>query len=110
MGVSSIDRDISETVKAEQALRRARDELEDRVRERTTELREANEQLQNEITERTEMEKEVVRLERLRALGELATGISHTLNNLLIGIMGPAEALQQSKTPAEAREWAQLIL
>jgi signal transduction histidine kinase len=56
------------------------------------------------------MEKEVVRLEKLRALGELATGISHNLNNLLVGIMGPAEALQQSKTPAEAREWAQLIL
>ncbi|MFT7693921.1 MAG: two-component system cell cycle sensor histidine kinase/response regulator CckA [Candidatus Latescibacterota bacterium] len=110
MGVSSIDRDISETVKAEQALRRAREELEDRVLERTAELREANEQLQNEITERKEMEKEVVRLERLRALGELATGISHNLNNLLVGIMGPAEALQQSKTPAEAREWAQLIL
>lgn|GEM_PF-1604793 len=110
MGISSIDRDISETVEAEQALRRASEELEERVRERTAELRETNEQLQSEIVERKTMEKEVVRLERLRALGELAAGISHNLNNLLVGIMGPAEALQQSKSPAESSEWAQLIL
>ncbi len=110
IGVSSIGRDISERVEAEQALRRSREELELRVRERTAELHATNKQLQSEIAERKAMEKEVVRLERLRALGELAAGISHNLNNLLVGIMGPAEALQQSKTPAEAREWAQLIL
>ena len=110
IGVSSIGRDISERVEAEQALRHAREDLEIRVRERTAELRAANEQLQSEIAERKAMEKEVVRLERLRALGELAAGISHNLNNLLVGIMGPAEALQQSKNTAEAREWAQLIL
>lgn len=110
IGVSSIGRDISERVEAEQALRRAREDLEIRVRERTSELRSTNEQLQKEMLERKAMEKEVVRLERLRALGELAAGISHNLNNLLVGIMGPAEALQQSKNIAEAREWAQLIL
>jgi len=110
IGISSIDRDISARAKAEQALRRAREELEVRVRERTAELRAANEELEREITERKAMEKEMVRLERLRALGELATGISHNLNNLLVGIVGPAEALQQCSDPVQIREWAQLIM
>ncbi len=39
------------------------------------------------------MEQEQVRLERLRALAEMAGGISHNLNNILTGVLGPAQLL-----------------
>ncbi len=48
----SVSRDITEQKLAEESLRKAKDELELKVVERTTELRRINEQLQNEIAER----------------------------------------------------------
>ncbi len=47
---------IRQRKKAEKALREARDELEDRVRERTSELEESNNLLVNEIAERKQAE------------------------------------------------------
>ena len=44
----------------------------------------------------SQAEREMVRLERLRALGEMAAGVSHNLNNMLLGILGPAEILQET--------------
>jgi PAS domain S-box-containing protein len=58
IGASKVARDITERVVAQQALRRARDELEDRVRERTAELSSANESLRLEIRERQRVEQE----------------------------------------------------
>jgi PAS domain S-box-containing protein len=49
--------DISDRKQAEEALKKARDELELRVKERTAELAIANEQLQSEIEERKRTEK-----------------------------------------------------
>jgi PAS domain S-box-containing protein len=51
--------DITERKQAEQVLLEARNGLERRVKERTTELTEANEQLKHEIEERKRAEKEV---------------------------------------------------
>ncbi len=59
-----------ERKRAEEALRKAHDELELRVKERTAELEEANEQLKREINERKEAEKRVKNLE-LSALHRL---------------------------------------
>lgn len=66
--------DITERVRAEEALRRARDELELRVTERTTELREANLVLKEQIAERRRIEEALRESEaRFRSLFENAT-------------------------------------
>lgn len=64
-----ICRDITERKRVEEALRKAHDELEKRVEERTVELLRANEQLQQEIQERKKAEEELRESEnRLRLL------------------------------------------
>lgn len=46
-----------------------------------------------DVTERVDNEQRIIHLERLGALGEMAAGVSHNLNNILTGIMGPAQML-----------------
>jgi PAS domain S-box-containing protein len=57
-------------------------------------LEEANKHLQLEVSERQAMEAQLVQSERLRVLGELAAGISHNLNNILTGVLAPAQLLK----------------
>lgn len=56
--------DVTDEVRAEQALRRAHDELELRVRERTADLEASNQSLQAEIKERRRAEEEIQDLSR----------------------------------------------
>jgi C4-dicarboxylate-specific signal transduction histidine kinase len=69
--------------KVESELRRAHDELEMRVAERTADLNAANEQLQREVAERKVMEQELVRAEKLASLGVLSGGAAHEICNPL---------------------------
>lgn len=55
-GVSTVVQDITERKHAEEMLRRAHDELETRVEERTRQLAEANAELMEEVTERKRAE------------------------------------------------------
>lgn len=73
---------------AEDALRIARDELEDQVDRRTTELKE-------EIAERERVEAQLLRSQRLEAVGQLTGGVAHDFNNLLAALMGNAELLER---------------
>ncbi|MDX6693479.1 MAG: two-component system, chemotaxis family, CheB/CheR fusion protein [Blastocatellia bacterium] len=65
-GYAKIARDLTESKRTEEALRRAHEELERRVAERTRELAEANEALRSENVERRRIEK--ARLQLLRQL------------------------------------------
>ena len=47
------------------------------------------------VTSRRRAEAEVVRSQRLRAVGELSLGVSHNLNNILTGVLGPAGLIQR---------------
>jgi signal transduction histidine kinase len=41
-------------------------------------------------------ESDLIRTERMRVAGELSAGVSHNLNNILTGILGPSEYLEQT--------------
>ena len=48
-----------------------------------------------DIVERRQAERELIRLERLRAVGQLSAGVSHNLNNILTSVLGPAQLLKR---------------
>ncbi len=51
-----------------------------------------------DISERQKVEFELMHIERLRSIGELAAGMSHNLNNLLAGVLLPADIARQKTT------------
>ncbi|MBN2122712.1 MAG: response regulator [Deltaproteobacteria bacterium] len=74
--------------------------LEDIVGERTAELRESNERLQQEINERKRADREkrnleerLARSQKMEALGLLAGGVAHDLNNVLSGTVSYPDLL-----------------
>jgi C4-dicarboxylate-specific signal transduction histidine kinase len=78
----------------EKALKQAHDELEAKVRERTSDLQRANEELRIEITERKQAEEavrqaqaELAYVTRVMTLGELATSIAHEVNQPLAAVV-----------------------
>ncbi|MBM4065851.1 MAG: response regulator [Planctomycetes bacterium] len=52
---------------------------------------------------------QLVQSERLRALGELATGVAHNFNNLLSGILGHTQMLLSKDIDATIRERLQIV-
>lgn len=63
-----------------------------------------------DVTSRKKMEANMVRMQRLNAIGELSAGISHNLNNILVGVIGPAQMLQQMTNNEELLLESQNIL
>jgi PAS domain S-box-containing protein len=65
IGTFGISRDITERKRAEESLRKAKEELELKVAERTNELKDTNAQLQLELTERQQAEEKLRESEAL---------------------------------------------
>ncbi len=98
--VQGIGFDITELKQADEALKRAHEELELRVEERTAQLSRANASLQEEVAERKRSQEELHRTElqllhsaKLASLGTLATGVAHELNQPLAGIRAITQQL-----------------
>ena len=75
---SELDDLLHEKIKAETALKTARDDLDARVRERTAELIATNQRLQTEIAERREMEA------ALRASEKNYRDLVHSVNSIIL--------------------------
>ena len=52
---------------------------------------------------------QLVRTEKLRALGEMASGVAHDFNNLLAAILGRAQLMQRDVADPRHRRWLEVI-
>jgi signal transduction histidine kinase/CheY-like chemotaxis protein len=52
---------------------------------------------------------QLVRTEKLRALGEMASGVAHDFNNLLASILGRAQLLLERTQDVKLRQWLKVI-
>lgn len=106
--------DISDRKQAEETIKKAKDELELRVKKRTFELEEANEELRNQILERKRAEKALRQSEnRYRSLLEQLPDIVYEVDNAgRITFVSSAVESILGYTPGEVlgRPWRDLIL
>lgn len=83
--------DMTERKRYEQEITHARNALEARVKERTSELEEANSRLRHEIEEHEGTQRELIQTAKLAVLGQLSAGLNHELNQPLTAIRAFAE-------------------
>jgi signal transduction histidine kinase/ActR/RegA family two-component response regulator len=103
---------------AEEKLRDAHVELENRVEERTFDLTIANRMLSQEIQDRNRLEKDKTALQaklrqaqKMQAIGTLAGGIAHDFNNILASILGYTElAIERLPGGSDQRRYHEEVL
>ncbi|MGE4554179.1 MAG: PAS domain-containing protein, partial [Desulfovibrionaceae bacterium] len=113
-GAVVVSHDITARHQAETALRRAHDELEARVAERTAELTRLNAELLTEITERRRLERSLVQAKEAaeradRAKGEFLANMSHEVRTPLSAIIGLAEIGRDTAGPEPSQLFAQVL-
>jgi signal transduction histidine kinase len=81
----------------------------DQQKKLINQLSENNVLLKNEIAVREQLEEELIKTERLRALGEMSGGVAHDFNNILGAILGRAQLLLEKVKDARTRKGIEVI-
>jgi signal transduction histidine kinase/CheY-like chemotaxis protein len=68
------------------------------------------EELSHYIAEQERIREQFSQIEKLSALGELASGVAHDFNNTLAGILGRAQLLLSAKDPEKIESGLKLII
>lgn len=97
---NKLEASIAELRNKEAELKKAHDSLETKVEKRTRALKTSNENLRIEIEERKrsqqmqkQLEAQLVNAKKMQAIGTLAGGVAHDLNNILSGLTTYPEVL-----------------
>lgn len=75
-----------------------------KIKQRTLELQEKNRELLNALNELQTARNEALKAERLHAFGQVAGGVAHDFNNILVPILGYADLLLQDPQELEDKE------
>ena len=67
-------------------------------------------ELSHYITEQERLREQFSQMEKLSALGELASGVAHDFNNTLAGILGRAQLLQRTDDTEKLRRGLDIII
>ncbi|MFZ6656048.1 ATP-binding protein [Undibacterium sp. TJN19] len=93
--------DITQMRAIENQIRQLNTELEERVKQRTRSLEETNLELANALDSLTTMQGELIRSEKMAALGSLVAGIAHELNTPIGNSVTVASTLQDHAVTME---------
>jgi signal transduction histidine kinase/ligand-binding sensor domain-containing protein/CheY-like chemotaxis protein len=96
---AALSEEVNERKRVEESLRKSRDELEDRVRERTTELSAALAQLQQDVAQRRKLEEQLAQVQKLESIGRLAGGVAHDINNVLTVVLSYSDLVDAGLGP-----------
>jgi signal transduction histidine kinase/CheY-like chemotaxis protein len=67
-------------------------------------------ELSHYISEQERIREQFSQMEKLSALGELASGVAHDFNNTLAGILGRAQLLQRTSDPEKIKRGLDIII
>ena len=96
IGYTGVSLDVTESQQAERDLKRINELLEERVTAA--------------LEEKAKAEAELVRANRLEAVGRLTGGVAHDFNNLLTVIMGGLDMILRTEDPARRKKLGEAAL